>query len=125
MFRTALAATALVCLATSAPAAGVDRAPPPAPFRKVSDLVKLPDLLPGLRTLYVDPSTLPAGPFLAYDHKGRLVSTVYMIPMKTIDDKQTVSNLKASGPCRPLLQCRSPGGRGAALPCGDVAYPQS
>jgi hypothetical protein len=59
--------------------------------------VKLPDFLPGLGTLYVDPSTLPAGPFLAYDHQGRLVSTVYMIPMKTLDDKQTVSNLKAYG----------------------------
>jgi hypothetical protein len=29
-----------------------------------------------LGTLYVDPETLPAGPFLAYDHQGKLVSTV-------------------------------------------------
>ena len=56
-------------------------APPPAPFRKVSELVKLPDFLPGTGTLYVDPKTLPEGPFLAYDQTGRLVSTIYMVPL--------------------------------------------
>ena len=39
--------------------------------------MKLPDFLPGLGTLYVNPSTLPEGPFLAYDHAGKLVSTIY------------------------------------------------
>ena len=34
-------------------------APPGAPYRKVSELVKLPEYLPGLGTLYVDPTTLP------------------------------------------------------------------
>ena len=43
---------------------------PPAGYQKVSELVKLPDFLPGLGTLYVQPSTLPAGPFLAYDRNG-------------------------------------------------------
>ena len=37
---------------------------PPSGYKKVSELVKLPDFLPGLGTLYVQPSTLPAGPFL-------------------------------------------------------------
>jgi hypothetical protein len=32
-------------------AAPPDHAPPPAPFRKVSELVKLPDFLPGMGTL--------------------------------------------------------------------------
>src|SRR5438094_4645435 len=36
-------------------AAGV-AASPPANFKKVSSLVKLPDFLPGLGALYVDPS---------------------------------------------------------------------
>jgi len=43
------------------------------------------DFLPGLGTLYVNPSTLPEGPFLAYDHAGKVVSTVYMIPLKDLD----------------------------------------
>jgi hypothetical protein len=58
---------------------------PPASFKKVSSLVKLPDFLPGLGTLYVDPSTLPVGPFLGYNRKGELVNIVYMIPMKDLD----------------------------------------
>ena len=32
---------------------------PPANFKKVSALVRLPDWLPGLGTLYVDPASLP------------------------------------------------------------------
>lgn len=59
-------------------------APPGGPYQKVSALVPLPDFIPGLGTLYVDPKTLPAGPFLAYDRQGNLVSSVYMIPMKDL-----------------------------------------
>jgi hypothetical protein len=58
---------------------------PPAKFKKVSSLVKLPDFLPGLGTLYVDPSTLPVGPFLGYNHKGKLVNVTYMIPIKDLE----------------------------------------
>jgi hypothetical protein len=44
----------------------------------------LPDYLPGLGTLYVDPGTLPVGPFLAYDREGNLVSSVCMVPLKDL-----------------------------------------
>jgi hypothetical protein len=71
----------------------VQSAPPPAPFQKVSSLVPLPDFVPGLGTLYVDPKTLPVGPFLAYDHQGNLVSSVYMVPVKDLEAKKTFSNL--------------------------------
>jgi hypothetical protein len=60
-------------------------APPGGAYQKVSDLVALPEFIPGLGTLYVDPATLPAGPFLAYDRDGRLVSTIYMIPLADIE----------------------------------------
>lgn len=96
MLRSTLAATALLCLAcVTAEAAPPEHAPPPAPFRKVSELVKLPDFLPGMGTLYVDPKTLPAGPFLAYDHGGRLVSTIYMVPLKDIDEHKKFAGLGA------------------------------
>lgn len=36
-------------------------APPDAPYAAVSDLVPLPDFIPGLGQLFVDPDTLPAG----------------------------------------------------------------
>ena len=76
-----------------------EMAPPGGEFKKVSALVELPDFLPGLGTLYVDPATLPAGPFLAYDREGNLVSTVYMIPLKDIDNHKPFSALTvAKGP---------------------------
>lgn len=78
-----------LCSVLVAPAAWADgaaeMAPPAAPFAKVSSLVKLPDFIPGLGTLYVDPASLPAGPFLAYDHDGKLSATVYMVPIKALE----------------------------------------
>ena len=71
-------------------------APPGGDYKKVSTLVALPDFLPGLGTLYVKPATLPAGPFLAYDRDGRLVSSVYMIPIKDIEAHKGFSNLVAA-----------------------------
>jgi hypothetical protein len=97
--RTYLVAAALgFALASPGFAAeSVDKAPPPAPFQKVSKLVKLPDFLPGLGDLYVDPAMLPAGPFLAYDHNGKIVSTIYMIPIADLEAKKTFDNLPAPG----------------------------
>jgi hypothetical protein len=71
-------------------------APPGGNYKKVSSLVALPDFLPGLGTLYVDPATLPAGPFLAYDRKGHLVSSVYMIPLKDMNEHKEFKNLKVA-----------------------------
>lgn len=68
---------------------------PPANFKKVSTLVKLPEYLPGLGVLYVDPSTLPAGPFLGYDKKGNLVNVVYMVPLKDMDAHKNWTDLGA------------------------------
>src|SRR3954452_397078 len=75
----------------------VEKAPLSGAYKKVSELVKLPDFLPGLGTLYVDPKTLPAGPFLAYDREGRLVSTVYMIPTEDISAQKKFDDLAAPG----------------------------
>lgn len=58
---------------------------PPANFKKVSTLVKLPDLVPGLGVLYVDPATLPLGPFLGYDPKGNLINITYMPTLKQLN----------------------------------------
>lgn len=68
-------------------AAGDDlaTAPPEGPYRKVSSLVPLPDFIPGMGTLYVDPATLPVGPFLGYDRNGTLVQVTFMVPLKDLD----------------------------------------
>jgi len=94
----AAAALALTVGATSALAqqtSPVAKAPPAAPYKAVSSLVKLPDFIPGLGQLFVDPSTLPAGPFLGYDHAGKLVSTTYMIPLSTMKPDMHFHDLKA------------------------------
>jgi hypothetical protein len=65
----------------------------PASFKKVSSLVKLPDFLPGLGTLYVDPATLPVGPFLGYNHNERLVNIIYMVPLKDLDAHKNFETL--------------------------------
>jgi len=96
--RSTLIALAVVSLLAGPVFAGdVQNAPPGAPYKKVSTLVKLPDFMPGLGTLYVDPATMPEGPYLAYDHQGKLVSTVYMIPLKDLAAHKKWDDLKASG----------------------------
>ena len=59
-------------------------------FKAVSDLVNFPKFFPGLGIIYVKPDTLPLGPFLCFDRRDRLVATVYMVPIKDIDDHKTL-----------------------------------
>lgn len=75
----------------------VAKAPPAEPYKAVSSLVKLPDFIPGMGQLFVDPKTLPAGPFLAYDHDGKLVSTIYMIPIAQMTPQMHLDDLLAPG----------------------------
>lgn len=75
----------------------VTQAPPSGAYQQVSTLVAIPDFLPGLGQLFVDPATLPAGPFLAYDHDGKLVSTVYMIPVEDLNPDKSFDDLAAPG----------------------------
>jgi hypothetical protein len=82
------AASLLAILAASAVEAQTSLGPPPRGFKRVSDLVKIPRFLPGLGVLYVRPETLPTGPFLAYDRRGRRVSTIYMIPVEDIANRK-------------------------------------
>jgi hypothetical protein len=77
--------------------AEVAKSPPSGAFKAVSSLVKLPDFLPGMGQLFVDPATLPAGPFLAYDHDGALVSTIYMLPVKDLNPDKKLEDLAAPG----------------------------
>ena len=90
---TALAIPLMGATAASAVYAEGVTTSPPANFKKVSSLVKLPDFLPGLGTLYVDPATLPVGPFLGYNHQGTLVNIVYMVPLKDLDSHKNFGDL--------------------------------
>ncbi|HET6638655.1 MAG TPA: hypothetical protein VFH82_07745 [Gemmatimonadota bacterium] len=90
--RTSFTLAALAALAFAVPALAQPQAPA-APFQPVSALVDLPDFIPGMGSLYVDPATLPAGPFLAYDREGHLVSTIYMVPLAAMTEHQNFDGL--------------------------------
>jgi hypothetical protein len=91
------ASTAVLAVTAAACAAQADKAAPGGDYQKVSELVALPEFIPGLGTLYVQPATLPAGPFLAYDRGGQLVSTIYMIPLEYIEAQKQFENLAVGG----------------------------
>lgn len=91
-----LLAGSLSALAHEVPAE-IAKAPPAGAFKAVSSLVKLPDFLPGMGQLFVDPASLPAGPFLAYDHDGKLVSTIFMLPTKDLNPDKSFNDLAAPG----------------------------
>lgn len=98
MMRAILTATGIasVLLATTASLAlakDTFMTKPPATFKKVSTLVQLPEFLPGYGTLYVDPKTLPVGPFLGYDRQGRLTNVTYMVPLAMLNDRKDWTNL--------------------------------
>ncbi|MGO2132759.1 MAG: hypothetical protein ACTH3D_07660 [Halomonas sp.] len=67
--------------------------PPGDPYIQVSDALPLPEFIPGLGTLFVDPDTLPAGPFLAYDHAGGLSATIYMTPLDELENGTAYDDL--------------------------------
>ena len=95
--RSAMLGLAAMLVTPALAADNVEKSPPGGSYKKVSELVKLPDFLPSLGQLFVDPKTLPAGPFLAYDHDGTLVSTIYMIPIKDLDQHQAFKDLASPG----------------------------
>lgn len=68
--------------------------PPGDPYMQVSEVLPLPEFLPGLGTLFVAPDTLPAGPFLAYDHDGKLSATVYMAPLDALSNGAAYNDLQ-------------------------------
>ena len=81
----------LLLLASGRGVAAQSMAPPGGEYRKASEVAGLPDFFPGLGVLYVQPNTLPGGPYLAYDREGHLVSSVYMVTLKEIDAHQKLN----------------------------------
>lgn len=84
--------------AASAGASGMVsiKEPPGGNYVKASTIAALPSFFPGLGTLYVQPATLPVGPFQAYDHEGNLVSTIYMVPIAQIEDHKRWDAVRSS-----------------------------
>lgn len=88
LMRFALGTAVLAANVTTAMAHDEDalrNSPPGEPYVQVSEVLPLPEFLPGLGTLFVDPETLPAGPFLGYDREGVLSATIYMTPLEELE----------------------------------------
>lgn len=59
-----------------------------------------PPFYPGLGAVYVRAKTLPVGPFLTFDRKGHLVSTVYML---SLEDMNGHKKFEATGTRSPRV----------------------
>jgi hypothetical protein len=57
-------------------------------YKKVSSLVDFPPFFPGIGALYVQPEKLPNGPYRAFDRRGRLSSTIYMLPIEDFENRK-------------------------------------
>lgn len=66
-------------------------------MKHVKELVPLPDFIPGMGRLYVDPKTLPAGPYAAFQKDGTLVSTMYMVPLEDMNNEVDFHDLPEIG----------------------------
>lgn len=75
-----------------------NREPPGGDFRKLSTLADFPDFYPGLGRLYVQPASMPFGPYYGYDRNGKLVCTIYMAPMAAMDAHQSLEDLIQGAP---------------------------
>jgi len=98
-FSSLLFASLLVAGLSTQPANAQDAAQDvsaPDSYKEVGDLVELPDFVPGLGVLYVQPDTLPAGPFLGYDREGSLVNTTYMLPLDELNEQSSFESLGTS-----------------------------
>jgi hypothetical protein len=57
-------------------------------YKKVSSLVEFPPFFPGIGALYVQPENIPNGPYRAFDRRGRLNSTIYMLPIDDLENRK-------------------------------------
>ena len=88
----AVAATRAATLAASQLVNG----PPGSPYEKISKAINgLPDFIPTMGDVYVNPKNLPNGPYLGYSRDGKLVDTVYMIPIKEFDAHAKIPEMTA------------------------------
>jgi hypothetical protein len=85
-------------------------------YKRVSDLVNFPKFFPSLGIIFVKPDTLPLGPFLCFDRRDRLVATVYMVPIKDIDDHKLLEVAGSAGPVDHVSFYFNPGHPGVDVP---------
>ena len=69
--------------------------PPQLPegYVAASELLPLPDFIPGAGALYIDPANAPIGPWIAYGNNNTPVEILYMLPLSQLNTAQNYDNL--------------------------------
>jgi hypothetical protein len=80
-----VAALSLLAFASLAGAQALDPALPEG-YINVSEIVPLPDFIPGVGALYIHPDNAPVGPWLAYGNDGKLVEVLFMVPVSEMQE---------------------------------------
>lgn len=80
---------------------GIGLAQPPAPYVNASEILSLPEFIPGAGALYIDPANAPVGPWLSYSQDGTLIEVLYMVPVASMRDGVNWDNL-GTGPLAEL-----------------------
>lgn len=68
----------------------------PEGYVNASEILPLPDFIPGAGALYIDPANAPVGPWLSYGNDGQLVEVLFMVPVSQMAESGNWDNL-ASG----------------------------
>ena len=58
----------------------------PEGFVPASELLPLPDFIPGAGALYIQPDDAPVGPWLSYGTDGMLVEVLFMVPLSQMEE---------------------------------------
>ena len=53
----------------------------PEGYVPVSEILPLPDFIPGAGALYIDPANAPVGPWFAFSQEGELIEVLFMVPL--------------------------------------------
>lgn len=67
----------------------------PEGYVSASEILPLPNFIPGAGSLYTDPANMPVGPWLAYGKDDNLVEVLYMVPLSQMNESQNWDGLSA------------------------------
>lgn len=57
----------------------------PEGYVPASEILPLPDFIPGAGALYIDPANAPVGPWFSFSQQGDLIEILFMVPLSELD----------------------------------------
>lgn len=65
----------------------------PDGYVAASDILPLPDFIPGAGSLYIDPANAPVGPWFSFSQEGELIEVLFMVPLSELDAATSFDDL--------------------------------